>query len=574
MSQPMEVVIVAAVRTPLGGLSGSLSSFSAVQLGSAAIKSAVERAKLSPSDIDEVFFGNVCSANLGQAPATQAMLGAGLPSSVPCTAVNKVCASGLKAVMLGEQAIRCGTAEIVVCGGMESMSNIPHYLPSSRTGLRMGHGEIVDGLIKDGLWDPYSNVHMGACAEMCASKYGFSRADQDAHALESHARARAAAAEGHTAWEVVPMTTAKGAIIRDDDGPAKLDASKLPHLRTVFAKPGDPTASVTAGNASPVTDGAAALVLMSRARAQAMKLPVLGIIRAHADAAQAPEWFTTAPALAVPKALKRAGLEVSDVDYWEVNEAFSVVDLANRRLLGLPADKVNVHGGSVALGHPIGASGARILVTLLNVLRVKGGRARFAADRGQMITIVSAYSPTEAASDEEAGDFYLRVAALADKANDKRDLLIVAGTATRFLSQVGQALDNGLNSLDRGIDRIFSGTSTQQSAPPPGTMVNGYYVSGPPGQPPVYVYSQSGVPGYTAVGTGPPQPVYYPGAAPPGAYYQPPPQGAYYQPPPQGVHYQPPPQGTPMPAPQQQQQQQQVGAPPGTAAAGARPSKT
>uniref|UniRef100_A0A7R9YUI8 acetyl-CoA C-acetyltransferase n=1 Tax=Chlamydomonas euryale TaxID=1486919 RepID=A0A7R9YUI8_9CHLO len=372
-----ETVIVSAVRTPLGGFQGSLSALSATQLGGIAMRAAVERARVKPSDVDEVFMGNVCSANLGQAPATQAMLAAGLPNTVPCTVVNKVCASGLKAVMLADQAIRTGAADVVVAGGMESMSNVPHYMPSSRQGLRMGHGEVVDGLIKDGLWDPYSQVHMGACAEMCASKHGFSRADQDAHAAESHARANAAAAIGHTAWEVVPVTLPNGRVVSADDGPSKMDLTKLPRLRTVFAKDGNGT--VTAGNASPVTDGAAALVLCSRAKAAALGLPVLARVRAHADAATAPEWFTTAPALAVPKALHRAGLSVRDVDFWEVNEAFSVVDLANRKLMQLPAERVNAHGGSVALGHPIGASGARILVTLLNVLRVGGGGVGVAA---------------------------------------------------------------------------------------------------------------------------------------------------------------------------------------------------
>ncbi|GAX78060.1 hypothetical protein CEUSTIGMA_g5502.t1 [Chlamydomonas eustigma] len=377
MGDPREVCILAAVRTPLGSFRGSLSSLSATELGAIAIKAAIERAKVPVEYVDEVFMGNVCSSNLGQAPATQCIIKAGLPSRIPCTGINKVCASGMKAVMLAEQSIRNGDNNIVLAGGMESMSNVPHYLPRMREGCRMGHAEVVDGLIKDGLWDPYNQIHMGTCAEMCAKRYGFIRSEQDAHALSSHKRARLASTEGWTSSEVVPVTLPNGQVIREDDGIKRMDPDKLTHLKPAFAKEGEGT--VTPGNASPMSDGAAVLVLASRAMAEQLGRPILAVLRGHADANQAPEWFTTTPSLAIPKALTKTGIKLEDVDYIEVNEAFSVVDLANRKILGLPDNKVNVHGGAVALGHPLGASGARILVTLLNVLTVKGGRFGVAA---------------------------------------------------------------------------------------------------------------------------------------------------------------------------------------------------
>ncbi|EFJ39622.1 hypothetical protein VOLCADRAFT_84837 [Volvox carteri f. nagariensis] len=379
---PRTPCIVSAVRTPLGAFQGALSSYTAMELGAFAIRGALERAGVRPEDVDEVIFGNVISANLGQAPATQAALGAGLPPSTPCTLVNKVCSSGLKAVMLAAQAIMAGSADVIVAGGMESMSNAPHYLPGARKGLRLGDGSVVDGLVKDGLWDPYGNIHMGSCAEMCADRFAVGRQQQDEHALQSHRRAVAAAAAGHTAAEIVPVPRpggggGPGSYIWEDESLSKMDPVRLTALKPYFRRDGG---TVTAGNASPMTDGAAALVIASYEAVQRLGLPLLAAVRGFADAAQSPEWFTTAPALAVPRALKHAGLtSASDVDYWEVNEAFSVVDLVNRQLLGLPAERVNVFGGSVALGHPIGASGARILVTLLNVLRSKGGRRGCAA---------------------------------------------------------------------------------------------------------------------------------------------------------------------------------------------------
>ncbi|BDA47052.1 Acetyl-CoA acetyltransferase [Coccomyxa sp. Obi] len=365
-------VVVSAVRTPFGSLQGSLSSFSATQLGSFAIQGALERASLNTDQVQEVFMGNVLSAGLGQAPARQAALGAGLPHSVICTTVNKVCASGLKAIMLAAQSIQTGVNDIVVAGGMESMSNVPYYLKGARSGLRMGHGQLTDGMISDGLWDPYSDVHMGTCAEACAAEFGISREDQDNHALASHKRAKTAQERGYTASEVIPINVAgrrgqPGKLVAEDEAPGKLDAARLRQLRPAFPLPSG-EGTVTAGNASPITDGAAAVVLMSAAKAAELGLKVLGTVLGYADAAQAPKEFTTAPALAIPKALAAAGVVPSQVDCYEINEAFSVVDLVNQRLLHLDPDRVNMHGGSVALGHPIGASGAAIVVRLLTVL--------------------------------------------------------------------------------------------------------------------------------------------------------------------------------------------------------------
>lgn len=369
---PRTPCIVSAVRTPLGAFQGSLSTFTAPQLGGFAIRAAVTRAGIQPEDVQEVIMGNVLSANLGQAPATQAALAAGLPPSVPCTLVNKVCASGMKAVMFAAMSIASGQHDILVAGGMESMSSVPHYLPGSRRGTRLGDITAVDGLVKDGLWDPHNDIHMGGCAELCADKYNISRVQQDTHALTTHKRATEAAAAGWSAAEVVPVQLPGGKTVSEDETLSKMNPAKLTSLQPVFKKDG--SGSVTAGNASPMSDGAAALVVASYEACQQRGLEVLAVIRGFADANQAPEWFTTTPALAVPRALAQAGVDAADVDYWEINQAFSVVDIVNRKLLGLPEDRVNAHGGAVALGHPIGCSGARILVTLINVLRTQGGR--------------------------------------------------------------------------------------------------------------------------------------------------------------------------------------------------------
>jgi len=368
-----EVVIVSAVRTPIGSFGGSLSSFSATQLGGFAIKAAVEKAGLKPEDIQEVSMGNVLSANLGQAPATQAAKFAGLPD-VPATSINKVCASGTKAIMLAAQSILNGDQEIVVAGGMESMSNTPYYLDKARNGYRLGHGQITDGLVKDGLWDVYNDYHMGSAAELCASECNITREDQDAFAIESYKRAQKAQQNGQFKSEIVAIEIKdrKGEIslIDTDEEPAAVKFDKIPGLKTVFKKDG----TVTAANASTLNDGAAALVLMSADKAKELGLKPLAKILSFADAQQAPEWFTTAPSKAIPLALQKANIDIANVDYFEINEAFSVVSLANNEILNLDGAKVNVNGGAVSLGHPLGASGARIVVTLLNVLAQNNGR--------------------------------------------------------------------------------------------------------------------------------------------------------------------------------------------------------
>ncbi|XP_058200274.1 acetyl-CoA acetyltransferase 2-like [Rhododendron vialii] len=372
---PQDVCIVGIARTPIGGFLGSLSSFSATQLGSIAIASALKRANVDPSLVQEVFFGNVLSANLGQAPARQAALGAGIPNSVICTTINKVCSSGMKATMLAAQTIQLGSKDVVVAGGMESMSNAPKYLAEARRGSRLGHDTIIDGMLKDGLWDVYNDFGMGVCAELCADQQNITRAEQDAYAIQSFDRGIAAQRKGAFAWEIIPVTVGgrgkPAIIVNADEGLGKFDAAKLRKLRPSFKESGG---SVTAGNASSISDGAAALVLVSGKKASELGLQVIAKIRGYDDAAQAPELFTTAPALAIPKAITNAGLEASQIDYYEINEAFSVVALANRRLLGISPEKLNVHGGAVSLGHPLGCSGARILVTLLGVLRHKNGK--------------------------------------------------------------------------------------------------------------------------------------------------------------------------------------------------------
>lgn len=364
-----EVVIVSAVRTPIGSFNGSLAAVSATQLGAAAIKGAVERAGIQAAQVNEVFMGNVISANLGQAPATQAATFAGLPDTIPSTTINKVCASAMKAVMLGAQTIQSGANEIVVAGGMESMSNVPFYLDKARNGYRLGHGQVIDGLVKDGLWDVYKNYHMGSAAELCSRDHNITREAQDAFAIESYKRSAAATEAGKFKNEIVPVSIPqrKGdpVVVSEDEEYRNIKFDKVPTLAAVFEKEG----TVTAANASTLNDGAVALVMMSASKAADLGLKPLAKIRGFADAQQAPEYFTTAPAKAIPLAIANAGLSVSDIDYYEINEAFSVVALANNKILGLDSSKVNVNGGAVSLGHPLGASGARIIVTLINVLQ-------------------------------------------------------------------------------------------------------------------------------------------------------------------------------------------------------------
>ncbi|WP_454802998.1 acetyl-CoA C-acyltransferase [Mucilaginibacter phyllosphaerae] len=368
-----EVYIVSATRTPIGSFGGSLASLPATQLGAVVIKSAIEKAGLQPADVQEVYMGNVLSANLGQAPATQAAIFAGLPY-LPATTVNKVCASGMKAIMLAAQSIANGDNDIVLAGGMESMSNVPYYLDKARNGYRLGNGQIIDGLVKDGLWDVYNDYHMGSAAELCAVDCNVSREEQDAFAIESYKRAQASQASGKFKAEITPveLKDKKGEVtlFTDDEEPATVKFDKIPTLKPVFKKDG----TVTAANASTLNDGAAALILMSKEKAEAMGIKPIAKIIAYADAQQAPEYFTTAPAKVIPLALHKAGITVDQVDFFEINEAFSVVSVANNKILKLDAAKVNVNGGAVAIGHPLGASGARIIVTLIHVLQQNGGK--------------------------------------------------------------------------------------------------------------------------------------------------------------------------------------------------------
>jgi len=364
-----EVVIVSAVRTPIGSFGGVLSSVNATQLGAIAIKGALDRAGIKPELVNEVYMGNVLQANVGQAPATQASIFSGIPNTVPSTTINKVCASGMKAIMLGAQSIALGDNEVVVAGGMENMSAVPYYLDKARNGYRLGNGQMIDGLIKDGLWDVYKDYHMGNAAELCATECKISREDQDGYAIESYKRAQAAWSKGLFKDEVVSVTIPQkgkdALVISEDEEYKKVDFNKIPSLRPVFVKDG----SVTAANASTLNDGAAAVVLMSKEKADQLGIKPIARIRGFADAQQAPEWFTTAPSKALPRAVEKAGLKMSDVEYFEINEAFSVVALANNQEMKLDASKVNVNGGAVAIGHPLGCSGARIIVTLLNVLK-------------------------------------------------------------------------------------------------------------------------------------------------------------------------------------------------------------
>jgi acetyl-CoA C-acetyltransferase len=373
-----KVVIVAAVRTPIGSFMGALSTVSATHLGAAAIKGALQKINLDPKLVDEVLMGNVVQAGNGQAPARQAALFAGLPDSVACTTINKVCASGMKAVMQGAQAIMAGDAEIVVAGGMENMSLIPHYV-HLRNGVKFGPTSLIDGMQKDGLTDAYDNSAMGVCADLCASEYNFTREDQDAFAIQSYERSAAAWEAGRFDAEIVPVEVPQrrgdAIVITKDEEYTNVRLDKIPSLAPVFTKDG----TVTAANASTINDGAAALVLMSEEKAKSLGINPLAYIKSYADAAQEPKWFTTAPAKALPKALDKAGLSLADVDYFEFNEAFSVVGLANAKILGINNAKINVNGGAVSLGHPLGCSGARIIVTLINVLNQNNAKIGAAA---------------------------------------------------------------------------------------------------------------------------------------------------------------------------------------------------
>ena len=369
-----EVVIVSAVRTPIGGFMGALSSIPATKLGSIAIKGALDKIKLDPESVQEVLMGNVLQANEGQAPARQAALGAGLSENVPCTTINKVCSSGMKAMMQAAQAIKCGDADIIVAGGMEYMSMVPHYLGNGRTGQKLGDIKMTDGLLRDGLTDVYNNTHMGNCAELCAKDMKFSREEQDDFARKSYERSADAWANGKFDDEVIPVEIPqrKGdpIIFKEDEDFRKVNFDKISQLRPVFDKEG----TVTAANASNLNDGAAAVVLMSAEKAQELGLKPLAKVLAYADAAQSSEWFTTSPAKAVPLAIEKSGLKKDDINYYELNEAFSVVGLANMKLLEIDDSTTNVNGGAVSLGHPLGCSGARIVITLMNVLKQNNAR--------------------------------------------------------------------------------------------------------------------------------------------------------------------------------------------------------
>lgn len=373
-----KVVIVAAARTPIGSFMGSLSSLTASYLGAAAIKGALSKINLDPALVEEVFMGNVVQAGVGQAPARQAALGAGIPDTVPCTTVNKVCASGMKALINAAQTIALGDAEIVVAGGMESMSNIPHYL-YLRNGHKFGPKSMDDGMQKDGLVDAYDNNAMGVCADACAAEYNFSREDQDAFAIQSYERSAKAWAEGKFDNEVIPVEVpqrrGEPIVVSEDEEYKNVKMEKIPALRAAFSKDG----TVTAANASTINDGAGAMVLMSAEKAEELGLTVLATIKSYADAAQEPKWFTTSPSKVLPKALAKAGIVQDDVDFFELNEAFAVVGLANMKILGLDDSIVNVNGGAVSLGHPLGCSGVRIVITLLNVLEQNNAKIGAAA---------------------------------------------------------------------------------------------------------------------------------------------------------------------------------------------------
>jgi acetyl-CoA C-acetyltransferase len=391
MTLPRNIFVVAATRTPIGAFLGSLSTVSAPRLGATAIKAALERGKVDPSAVDEVFMGNVLSAGVGQAPARQAMIYAGLPDRIPATTVGKVCGSGLQAVVLATRAIALGDAEIVVAGGMESMSNVPYYLDSARTGARMGHGKMIDGMIHDGLWDPYGDFHMGTAGEKCAKEFKFTREEQDAFATESFRRARSAQKDGLFKSEIaevsVPQKKGDALLVSEDEGPPNGKPEKFASLRPAFAKDG----TITAANASSINDGASALVLASEDAVKKHGLTPLARIAGYGGAAQAPEWFTTAPAKAIEHTTKKLGLTTKDIDLWEINEAFAVVTMACNKLCDLDPATVNVRGGAVSLGHPIGASGARILTTLLFAMKDQGkkrGLATLCIGGGEAVAVV------------------------------------------------------------------------------------------------------------------------------------------------------------------------------------------
>ncbi len=366
------IFIAGVARTPLGSLNGTLASLTAPQLGAIAIKAALERAGISPEKVNEVFMGNVVSAGIGQAPAQQASIYAGLPTNIPCTTVNKVCASGMKAIMLGAQSIMNGDNEIVVAGGMESMSNIPYYVEKARTGLRLGHGQVTDGIIKDGLWDPYNNYHMGEAGELCSREYKVTREDQDKFAKESYTRTIKAYEKGYFNRELVPVVI-EGKMpktITEDEEYRKVNFDKMPTLKPAFRKEG----TITAANASKINDGAAAVVLVSEEKLRELGIRPVARIISFADASQSPEWFTTTPIRAMNNALAKAGMQMADMDYAEINEAFSCVPIVNAKEMKIPMDKLNIWGGAVSMGHPIGCSGARITITLSSILHEMKGR--------------------------------------------------------------------------------------------------------------------------------------------------------------------------------------------------------
>lgn len=369
----MHSVILSAVRTPIGAFMSSLSALSAPKLGSIVVKEAVSKAGVNPEEIQEVIMGNVLTGGIGQAPARQASIYAGLPKSVECMTINKVCGSGLKSVMLADQSIRCGDSQVFVAGGQESMSNAPYILFKARTGYRMGNGELVDSMIHDGLWDVYNNIHMGNAGELCSSEYNISREEQDEYATMSYKRAVDAQEKGWFKDEMVSVVIEgrKGSVTVDtDEEPTKVRFEKIPQLRAVFKKDG----TVTAANASSIDDGASALVVTSNEYAESKGLKPLAKVIAHVSHAQDPEWFTTAPAEAISKVLKKADMNIDQIDLFEINEAFSVVPIVTKQKLGIPYEKMNIHGGAVSLGHPIGASGARILTTLIHALKKTGGK--------------------------------------------------------------------------------------------------------------------------------------------------------------------------------------------------------
>ncbi|MDK3155850.1 acetyl-CoA C-acyltransferase [Kamptonema cortianum] len=374
-----EVFILSGRRTPIAAFQGAFASLTAPELGSIAIKAALESAGVTPDQVDEVLMGNVLSAAIGQAPARQAAKGAGIPNGVPCTTVNKVCGSGMKTVMMAAQAIRCGDADLVVAGGMESMTNCPYAMPAARGGFRMGHGQVLDLMVHDGLWDPYNGVHMGTCGDKCATEKGFTREELDAYSAESYRRAVAAQGSGVFEAEIcevsVPQRKGDPIVVNQDEEPGRGRPDKLGELRPAFAKDG----VTTAGNASSINDGAAAMVLASAAAVEKHGLKPIGKVVSYAQHAQEPEWFTTAPATAIKKLMDSAGLTVGDVDLFEVNEAFAVVAMYAAKDLGIPTDKLNVNGGAVSLGHPIGMTGTRLVLTAMHELRRRGGKRAIAS---------------------------------------------------------------------------------------------------------------------------------------------------------------------------------------------------